>query len=85
MITSHQLLDFVDKCTETEVTLDAQGDVLSTSPAVLDGQALAKAVQAIASLAVAEHDILLQNKSLELHHEKKDGDSEKADPNQGYM
>ena len=86
MVTSHQLLEFVDKCTESEVTLDSQGDVLSTAGAVLEGAALAKAVAAIASLAVAEHDNILQTRSLELHHDKKKDDkADEPDSSRGYM
>jgi len=82
MVTSNELLEFIDKCTESEVTLDHAGDVLATEPALLEGKSLATAIAAVASLVVAERDALLQNKSLDLHHLDKAG---KPDKNQGYM
>ena len=87
MITSHELLEFISTCTETEVTLDAQGDVLTQSGAVLEGRALSEAIKALAGLAIAERDQVLQSRSLELHHENKT-DAEpggKRNVNQGYM
>ena len=84
MITSHELLEFIESCTEEELTLDASGDVLSRVLPVLKDDALATAVKAVASLAVAEHDAALQNRSLDAHIEK---DAMKGTPSsdRGYM
>lgn len=84
MVTSHELLDFVDKCTESDITLDSQGDVLSSEGPLLEGKPLATAIAAIASLSVAEHDNVLQTRSLELHHDKKDK-TEDAGSSRGYV
>ena len=84
MITSHELLEFIEGCTEEELTLDHAGDVLSRLAPVLKDDSLAAAVKAVASLAVAEHDAALQNRSLDAHLEK---DALKGAPSsdRGYM
>lgn len=87
MVTSNELLEFVEGCTEEELTLDSAGDVLSRLAPVLEGEPLATAIKAIASLAVAERDAELQNRSLDAHLEKqsKDDSSPVTDEPRGYM